>query len=303
MLALDGSNLGRAQDLLNRQRPQPGQKDLRGWEWRYLWRQTHSDALSTLCQKSEIESLAASADGNWLAIGLVHKDGLFVYDLQDRQEVAHLAPGEREVRAAFSSAASLLAFTIVSVQVSGKSRYTYGFGVQPPGRMVSDFPLDGFCTGLAFAKDGRTLVTSTKQGNVSLWRIPEGTNLASFPNKHAGLFQSTDFAATSDLGLAAYGAGSGEVRVMDLHDGKELWSAVASKLIITALAFSPDGKTLASAAGWGESDIRLWDADHRRGNRAAERPEILSPALWCSGRMASNWPPAARWIRRFGFGT
>ena len=78
MQALDGSNLGRALDLLNRQRPGPGQKDLRGWEWRYLWQQTHSDALFTLCQKSEIESLAASADGNWLAIGLVHKDGLFV---------------------------------------------------------------------------------------------------------------------------------------------------------------------------------------------------------------------------------
>ena len=43
--ALAGSNLGRAQDLLNRQRPQPGQKDLRGWEWRYLWQQTRSDAL------------------------------------------------------------------------------------------------------------------------------------------------------------------------------------------------------------------------------------------------------------------
>jgi cell division protein FtsL len=74
--ALAGSNLGRAQDLLNRQRPKPGQKDLRGWEWRYLWQQTHSDALFTLCQKSEIASLAVSADGNWLAIGLVHKDGL-----------------------------------------------------------------------------------------------------------------------------------------------------------------------------------------------------------------------------------
>ena len=44
MQALNDNSLGQALDLLNRQRPQPGQKDLRGWEWRYLWQQTRSDA-------------------------------------------------------------------------------------------------------------------------------------------------------------------------------------------------------------------------------------------------------------------
>ncbi|MHC4559026.1 MAG: serine/threonine protein kinase, partial [Planctomycetota bacterium] len=88
--ALRGNNLGRAQDLLNRQRPRLGESDLRGWEWRYLWQQTRSDALLTLCQKSEIESLAISSDGRWLAIGVVHNDGIFIWDLRTRQEVAHL---------------------------------------------------------------------------------------------------------------------------------------------------------------------------------------------------------------------
>ena len=57
--------------MLNRQRPQPGQKDLRGWEWRYLWQQTRSDALFTLGQESsEIFSLAVSPDGSLLAAGM-----------------------------------------------------------------------------------------------------------------------------------------------------------------------------------------------------------------------------------------
>jgi WD40 repeat protein/serine/threonine protein kinase len=259
MQALERSNLGRALDLLNRQRPQPGHKDLRGWEWRYLWQQTHSDALSTLCQKTEIESLAASANGDWLAIGLVHKDGLFVYDLQARQAVAHLAPGEGALRAAFSPVESLLAFTSFSVPISGKGQSTLRLWNTATRQVVSEFPLDNICKGLAFAKNGRTLVTSTTKGHITLWRIPDGTKLASYPSGQSGWSPRTDFATTSDLGLAAYGTESGQVRVLGLHDGKQVWTAVASKEIITALAFSPDGKTLASAAGYGESDIRLWD--------------------------------------------
>ena len=90
--ALAGNNLGHALDLLNRQRPQPGQKDLRGWEWRYLWQQTRSDATFTLCQQSsEILSLAVSPDGNWLAAGVEHQGGLSVWDLRTRQELVRLA--------------------------------------------------------------------------------------------------------------------------------------------------------------------------------------------------------------------
>ena len=39
--------------------------ELPGWEWRYLWGQTRSDALVTLCQETnEIRSLSVSSDGN-----------------------------------------------------------------------------------------------------------------------------------------------------------------------------------------------------------------------------------------------
>ncbi|MGD0813603.1 MAG: serine/threonine-protein kinase [Verrucomicrobiota bacterium] len=291
MQALDGSNLGRAQDLLNRQRPQPGQKDLRGWEWRYLWQQTHSDALSTLCQKTEIESLAASADGNWLAIGVVHKDGLFVYDLRTRQEAAHLAPGESEVRSAFSPLDSLLAFTSVSAPVSVREQSTLRLWNPLTREVVSQFPLDHPCEGLAFARDGRTLVTSTGLGHITLWRIPGGTKLASYPSEQElGLNPATGFAATSDLGLAAYGTRTGQIRIMDLHDGKQLWSAVASRLFVTALAFSPDGKTLASAAGFAESDIRLWDVATgiEIGRLKGHKSWVGSLAFWPDGKALAS---------------
>jgi eukaryotic-like serine/threonine-protein kinase len=289
--ALNGNNLGRALDLLNRQRPGPGQRDLRGWEWRYLWQQTHSDALFTLCQKSEIESLAVSADGNWLAIGLVHKDGLFVYDLQTRQEVAHLAPGEGEVRAAFSPAESLLAFTSAAISASVDERATLHLWNTATRKIVAEFPLDAVGMGVAFAQDGRTLVTSTGEGHITLWRIPEGIKLASYPCEQvSGLDPSTGFAATADLGLAAYGFASGQIRVLDLRDGKELWTVVASKEFITALTFSPDGKTLASAAGFSESDIRLWDVATGKeiGRLEGHKSWVGSLVFWPDGKKLAS---------------
>jgi WD40 repeat protein/serine/threonine protein kinase len=265
--ALAGNNLGRAQDLLNRQRPQPGQKDLRGWEWRYLWRQTRSDALFTLGQEtSEIFSLAVSPDSNLLAAGMRDQGGLAVWDLPTRQVLIHLVNKEQLVRAAFSPTDPLLAFTTSTAPTSGLPQATLRLWNTATRQMVAELPLDAECMGLAFAKDGRTLVTSTAsgtQGKMTLWRMPEGTQLTNYPSQQIQYEVGTGFATTPDLNLAAYGMPGANARigVMNLHTGKQLWTAVAATTpLITALAFSPDGKMLASGAGFADSDIHLWDA-------------------------------------------
>ena len=156
--ALDGNNLGRAQELLDRQRPQPGQRDLRGWEWRYLWQQCRSDALFTLCQESnEVDSLAVSQDGQWLAIG-EFRGGLAVWDLLTRQELIRLAKDEMLVRAAFSPTKPLLAFTSSTSLSSGQPRFILHLWNTATRRMTSEWPLESYCMGLAFSSDGRTLL-------------------------------------------------------------------------------------------------------------------------------------------------
>jgi WD40 repeat protein/serine/threonine protein kinase len=264
--ALAGNNLGRAQDLLNRQRPQPGQKDLRGWEWRYLWQQTRSDALFTLGQESsEILSLAVSPDRSLLAAGMRDQGGLAVWDLRTRQVVTHLVNKEQLVRAAFSPTDPLLAFASSTAPASGLPQATLRLWNIATQQMVAELPLDAECMGLAFAKDGRTLVTATASGTagkVTLWRMPEGSQLTNYPSQQYQYEVGNGFAATPDLSLAAYGVpdANARIRVMDLHTGKELWTTVAAKVpLITALAFSPDGKILASGAAFADSEIHLWD--------------------------------------------
>ncbi|HVV00082.1 MAG TPA: serine/threonine-protein kinase [Verrucomicrobiae bacterium] len=257
MQAFHKDNLGRVLDLLNRQKPRPSQRDLRGWEWRYLWMQTRGDALFTLCQQSsEIYSLAASSDGNFLALGDCHKGGITIWAARTRQELAHLARSDAYVRCAFSPTGPLLAFTSFD---TAKKKSTLHLWNAEARQMIVEIPLDGRCLGLAFSQDSKTLVTSSK--NITLWRAFDGAKLSSYSFRAQIALPATGIAATPDLSLAAYVSGSvpQKVRVVDLRNGKERWAAVPSSEWITALAFSPDGKTLATADGFSKSDISLWD--------------------------------------------
>ena len=85
--ALAMNNLGRAQMLLNRQRPQPGQLDLRGWEWRYLWSQTRADDHEVFFVGTNRlqDPLSFSADGRLLA--KVYRGETVVTDLISRRTV------------------------------------------------------------------------------------------------------------------------------------------------------------------------------------------------------------------------
>jgi eukaryotic-like serine/threonine-protein kinase len=297
-LALQGNNWGRAVDLLNRQRPGKGQKDLRGWEWRYLWQQVRSDALFSLCRESsEINSLSVSPNGSLLAVSTRHRGGVSVWDLGARREVIRLAEGGSYARVAFSPTEPLLALSSLAPgSAFPQTKDTLRLWNAATRQIVQEFPLEGSCLGMAFANDGRTLATSTmfrsgagrssSGGSITLWRVPEGTKLFSFPTTPSGTDPGILFACTADLSVAAYSEDRGRIHVVDLHNGKELWTAVASKEYVTTLAFSPDGQTLASGSGFAESDIRLWRVatGEPTGQLAGHNSWVSSIVFWPDGK-------------------
>ena len=289
-----GSRAGSAEPPTARARP----KGFARLGWRYLWKQTRSDAAFTLYQEpAGITSLTASPDGRWLAVGSHHKDGLAVWDLQMRQELFRLATNEANVRAAFSTTEPLLAITGMAF------RWTVGPGpaaaLEPcpekdGGRTPAGqrLPRPGVLPGWAHACDlhgGGTYhaLAGSQRGEAR-----------ELPSEQSGGSQNHGFATTPDLGIAAFAMSEGRIRAIDLHSGKELWTVRAAKEFVTALAFSPDGRTLASAAGYTESNIRLWKVD--TGKQITQLDGHGSwVGDWCSGRMARNWPPAVPPTRRF----
>jgi WD40 repeat protein len=100
--ALLANNYGRVVSLLNRHRREQfpdshaakADKDLRQWEWRYLWNQVRSDAAFALPRQSNsIVALAASPDGKLLA-SADRQGTVKLWDLFRRTEIATLRTGQ-----------------------------------------------------------------------------------------------------------------------------------------------------------------------------------------------------------------
>ncbi len=282
--ALAANDLGYAWELLNRQRPggkseirnPKSEMDLRGWEWRYLWAQCQDEAQYTLRQRSDVLcSLAVSSDGKWLASGALW-GGLSVWDLESRKEIARLPTGDVLVYAAFSPREPLLAFSCVWQPGEKPFQSHVSHWNAANQQMVTNLPFNGWLVGMAFSEDGQTLVTCTAPepaSEITFWKIPEGRKLKSYPVKIDLVpFEAlvNHFAVAPDLSVAAYTTANfmanredleSRVILVDLANGQERWTTntLAGKPV-WALAFSPDGKILASSEDTPESVIRLWDA-------------------------------------------
>ena len=292
--ALAANNLGRAGSLLDAQRPGSGRPDLRGWEWRYLWQRCQSDALYTFCQlDSSVFSLAPSADGRLVAFG-ESEGGLSVWNVEKRREIVRFPAADGGMLAAFSPAAPLLAYAAMEIPVSDGDRQIATRRAHQvrfwsaAGEAPGEVPLTDWCRGLAFSKDGQTLLAATS-GELLLWDIAAGRKLARFGVKDMAKSRAV-VRASRDLTSAAYAMTGGKLRVVDLANGRERWTARAAEENVMALAFSADGKTLASGAGYVESVIRLWDVatGAKLGRLDGHRTWISALVFWAKDSLLAS---------------
>jgi len=244
--ALASDNLGLTTELLDRHRPKPGQADQRGWEWRYLWQQSRSDALYTLCQRSNgIQGLAVSHDGKWLAI---NAGGVSVWNLASRREVMR-REGARAV--AFSPVKPLLAIWDSTDSGSQERKYRPRYWNAETGRFVPD-PLSpdrsdsARVLGLAFTPDGQFVVSASPpwgpdQNQLTLWRTSDRRKLATHPIRLRGPGVGVPVCMARDANLMAVAEQDRRIRVIDVNSGIEKFSIKApGKGWLEAVARWPD---------------------------------------------------------------
>jgi len=258
--ALQQNNLGHALNFLNLHRPaKTGQRDLRGWEWRYLWEKCRSDELATIGQHEGIvQSVAVSPDGKWVASG--GWDSLL--------KIWALASGAAGGR--WVTNLQLGGGPVSSVVFSPDGRWlaartwTNGFAVlQAPGwqrEMAVTNTETGSVGSLAFSADSRLLAVGGE-----VWSLDTRTRLRTLPCRNYQWGERAVAWLPNSQTLAGFDMSNGLHRV-SLFDVRSTSSDATVSVIPlrsergwlsrpTTLAFSPDGNHL--AVGCWDNTIRI----------------------------------------------
>jgi WD40 repeat protein len=243
-----------------------------------LWDTTTGEEILTLrTGVSQVNSLAFSPDGTRLATTSLGGP-VKVWDVTTGQE-AFAFRGHADWRTptppvtgvAFSPGGRLAS----AAQALGRGLVK----VWDPATGKVALTLDG-CGAVAFSGDGKRLAAvgavpgwPFERQTVKVWDTATAKELREIP--WATKTELTGVALSPDGRLLAAGNRKGEergarpktpsaVKVWDVPTGKELFTFPGHKYDVTGLAFSPNGRLLASAGGlwWGnggQDEVKLWD--------------------------------------------
>jgi WD40 repeat protein len=171
MAAWEISNVGRTLELLERHRPQPGEPDLRGFEWNYLWRQCYDDRLKlTINETTFAFGVSFSHDGRMLATGKIDRLTR-LWDTATGQLIHEFAADQGMIfPVAFSPDDRILAVTCEDASIGLWDMVSYDLIRKLTGHA-------GQIEGLVFSDDGTLLASGSHDQTVRIWDVATGREL------------------------------------------------------------------------------------------------------------------------------
>ncbi len=258
LAAWDAADVRRLRSLLDLLRPAPGQPDLRGWEWRYLWQLSHEERLVLRAREDSFSDVAFSPDGQTIA-GLEMTGGIQLWDRNTGKLQRTTGITTKGRRADLSGGVSALAFSPDGRSLAGPgpdaSLMLYDVDTGLPALTFEGPP--GAVLGLAWSPDGRTLVAGIAAHVMGIWDARDGHRIYKSFGGHRGPIASVAFSPDGrTIASASY---DHTVKLWNPEDPNQPRAVLAGHTDeVRAVAFSPDGRRLASAGL--DRTIRVWDA-------------------------------------------
>ncbi|MBD1861761.1 MULTISPECIES: serine/threonine-protein kinase [Trichocoleus] len=123
-------------------------------------------------------------------------------------------------------------------------------------RFSDDYSIDGPIFSVAISLDNQIVVGGSHDGKIKLWELSTGNLLDVISTGHEGLVKPLIFSPNEHI-LASSGSDDSTIKVWDLKNHELVHTCNGHTDRIRALAFSPDGHTLASASS--DETVGLWD--------------------------------------------
>ena len=241
-----------------------------------LWDTKSGDLrqTETVSHRCSLFGLAISQDGGLAAV-LTRPNNITLWDTAVSKEREHLS--------VLSELQHLVYLRDLRFSFSPDGRRLVGWSGQCPNMLHWDLTTKwqlpsmgehdaGLTAAPAFSPNGRTIATASREGSIYLWEISTGRPrwIAKNVGYTTSLTFSPDgrFLALGNNGFYHQRDEDGKllhpdwstntcIRLLDVNDGKVIYTFDGHLGGVTSLAFSPDGKTLAS--GSLDTTVLLWD--------------------------------------------
>jgi hypothetical protein len=219
-------------DLLNAERPQDGQEDIRSFEWGYLWRLSQSELPPLKGHSNSVSSVAISADGKRIVSG----------DYNYMVKVWDAATGKETL--SLKGHTGIVGSVAINADgkriVSGSWDQTVKVWDAASGQdLLTLKGHAGNVRSVAFSPDGKRIVSGSSDGTVKVWDAATGQEALTLKG-HA--FWVISVAFRPDGKRIVSGSSDKTVKVWDAATGQETLTLKGHNAYITSVAISADGK-------------------------------------------------------------